>query len=98
MELVIIRFNYLIFRFSPSCFLDNDNEVTCDACPPGYEGRRCERCAPNYAGNPLVVNDYCKPNTSRCDPIGSASPNPDPRTGRCRCKVCFLPIPPQYFK
>ncbi|KAG1651176.1 Basement membrane-specific heparan sulfate proteoglycan core protein [Nymphon striatum] len=73
-------------QFSPSCFLDNDSEVTCDACPPGYEGRRCERCAPNYSGNPLVVNDYCKPNTSRCDPIGSASPNPDPRTGRCRCK------------
>lgn len=30
-------------RFSESCFLDTDGQATCDACAPGYAGRRCER-------------------------------------------------------
>lgn len=30
-------------RFSDTCFLDFDNQPTCDACRPGYIGRRCEK-------------------------------------------------------
>nr|KAG5704759.1 hypothetical protein BaRGS_005215 [Batillaria attramentaria] len=28
-------------RFSPTCFLDQDRQVTCDQCPTGYTGRDC---------------------------------------------------------
>lgn len=34
---------YLVVRFSPTCFLGEDGQPTCDACPPGYGGRRCDR-------------------------------------------------------
>ena len=52
---------YFAYRFSPTCEIDSrDGQVRCTACPPGYEGRRCERCARNYVGNPLVVGDYCR--------------------------------------
>ncbi|GBM05329.1 Basement membrane-specific heparan sulfate proteoglycan core protein [Araneus ventricosus] len=30
-------------QFSPTCFLDNDGQPTCNACPPGYIGRNCEK-------------------------------------------------------
>ncbi|KPP76122.1 basement membrane-specific heparan sulfate proteoglycan core protein-like, partial [Scleropages formosus] len=30
-------------RFSDTCFLDYDSQATCDACRPGYTGRRCEK-------------------------------------------------------
>uniref|UniRef100_A0AAR2IJ36 Heparan sulfate proteoglycan 2 n=1 Tax=Pygocentrus nattereri TaxID=42514 RepID=A0AAR2IJ36_PYGNA len=48
-------------RFSDTCFLDVDGQATCDACRSGYTGRRCERCAPGYAGNPLLPNGKCVP-------------------------------------
>lgn len=35
-------------RFSDTCFLDVDNQPTCDACRPGYAGRRCERWRTTY--------------------------------------------------
>ncbi len=40
--------------FSNSCFLDVDDEQTCDACQLGYSGRNCEMCMDGYFGNPLV--------------------------------------------
>uniref|UniRef100_A0A7M4G0V1 Basement membrane-specific heparan sulfate proteoglycan core protein n=1 Tax=Crocodylus porosus TaxID=8502 RepID=A0A7M4G0V1_CROPO len=46
-------------RFSDSCFLDTDGQATCDACAPGYTGRRCERCAPGYEGNPIRPGGKC---------------------------------------
>uniref|UniRef100_A0A3Q3IGR0 Heparan sulfate proteoglycan 2 n=1 Tax=Monopterus albus TaxID=43700 RepID=A0A3Q3IGR0_MONAL len=46
-------------RFSDTCFLDVDQQPTCDACRPGYTGRRCERCAPGYQGNPLLPDGKC---------------------------------------
>uniref|UniRef100_A0A8C9WAM4 Heparan sulfate proteoglycan 2 n=1 Tax=Scleropages formosus TaxID=113540 RepID=A0A8C9WAM4_SCLFO len=46
-------------RFSDTCFLDYDSQATCDACRPGYTGRRCEKCAPGYQGNPLQPNGKC---------------------------------------
>uniref|UniRef100_A0A3B3SE98 Cell adhesion molecule-related/down-regulated by oncogenes n=1 Tax=Paramormyrops kingsleyae TaxID=1676925 RepID=A0A3B3SE98_9TELE len=48
-------------RFSDTCFLDSDSQATCDACRPGYTGRRCEKCAPGYHGNPLQPNGKCVP-------------------------------------
>uniref|UniRef100_A0A674AJ84 Heparan sulfate proteoglycan 2 n=1 Tax=Salmo trutta TaxID=8032 RepID=A0A674AJ84_SALTR len=46
-------------RFSDTCFLDHDSQATCDACTPGYTGRRCEKCASGYQGNPLQPNGKC---------------------------------------
>ena len=46
--------NVSVFRFSRTCFLDSDGDVTCNACPEGYEGRRCERCSDGYVGDPMT--------------------------------------------
>uniref|UniRef100_A0A8I6ASH2 Basement membrane-specific heparan sulfate proteoglycan core protein n=1 Tax=Rattus norvegicus TaxID=10116 RepID=A0A8I6ASH2_RAT len=72
-------------RFSDTCFLDTDGQATCDACAPGYTGRRCESCAPGYEGNPIQPGGKCRPSNQelvRCDERGSLS-----ATGEaCRCK------------
>lgn len=51
---------YLVLRFARTCHLDTDGQVTCD-CPQGYEGRRCEKCASGYQGNPFIPGDICRP-------------------------------------
>jgi len=68
-----------------TCRLDTDGEQTCN-CPVGYQGRRCEQCSSGYTGNPLR-GQPCEPPGSFCDPAGSLSLSPDPRTGQCQCKV-----------
>ncbi|KAM6977222.1 basement membrane-specific heparan sulfate proteoglycan core protein [Aplochiton taeniatus] len=73
-------------RFSDTCFLDTDQQATCDACKPGYTGRRCEKCAPGYQGNPLQPNGKCVPNqssSSKCDSRGAVNSNSRP----CTCKA-----------
>lgn len=75
-------------RFTRTCHLGSDGEPTCD-CPAGYVGRRCEQCAIGYQGNPLIPGDMCVP-VQQCDPDGSLTPNADPNTGKCRCKVSHL--------
>ncbi|XP_053339071.1 basement membrane-specific heparan sulfate proteoglycan core protein isoform X5 [Clarias gariepinus] len=73
-------------RFSDTCFLDVDGQATCDACEPGYTGRRCERCAPRYEGNPLQPNGRCIPQNEeliRCDNRGTISSSSRP----CNCKA-----------
>lgn len=40
--------------FSGTCFLDYDDQQTCDSCELGYTGRNCEICMDGYFGNPLV--------------------------------------------
>uniref|UniRef100_A0A8C7BY28 Basement membrane-specific heparan sulfate proteoglycan core protein n=1 Tax=Neovison vison TaxID=452646 RepID=A0A8C7BY28_NEOVI len=50
-------------RFSDTCFLDTDGQATCDACAPGYTGRRCESCAPGYEGNPIQPGGKCRPSS-----------------------------------
>ncbi|XP_072305364.1 basement membrane-specific heparan sulfate proteoglycan core protein isoform X2 [Eucyclogobius newberryi] len=71
-------------RFSDTCFLDVDQQATCDACRPGYTGRRCEKCAPGYQGNPLQPNGKCAPvsGSSTCDNRGSISSS----SRLCSCK------------
>nr|XP_042896680.1 basement membrane-specific heparan sulfate proteoglycan core protein [Parasteatoda tepidariorum] len=74
-------------QFSPTCVLDTDGQVTCDACPIGYEGRRCERCGPGYDGNPNVPGGSCRVHGGlQCDPVGSLTPDPSRNTGLCQCK------------
>ncbi|XP_064586428.1 basement membrane-specific heparan sulfate proteoglycan core protein isoform X2 [Zonotrichia leucophrys gambelii] len=72
-------------RFSESCFLDTDGQATCDACAPGYAGRRCERCAPGYEGDPIQPGGKCTPigqELIKCDARGGQ----DEAGGTCRCK------------
>uniref|UniRef100_A0A8C7MIU8 Heparan sulfate proteoglycan 2 n=1 Tax=Oncorhynchus kisutch TaxID=8019 RepID=A0A8C7MIU8_ONCKI len=72
-------------RFSDTCFLDHDSQATCDACAPGYTGRRCEKCASGYQGNPLQPNGKCfttRESNSKCDIRGTVNSNSRP----CACK------------
>ncbi|XP_040389437.1 basement membrane-specific heparan sulfate proteoglycan core protein isoform X14 [Cygnus olor] len=72
-------------RFSESCFLDTDGQATCDACAPGYAGRRCERCAPGYEGDPIQPGGKCTrigQELVKCDARGGK----DAVGGTCRCK------------
>ncbi|KAL8198220.1 UNVERIFIED_CONTAM: Basement membrane-specific heparan sulfate proteoglycan core protein, partial [Gekko kuhli] len=73
-------------RFSSTCFLDTDGQATCDACAPGYTGRRCERCAPGYEGSPIQPGGACMRTGQelvRCDERGSREASSG---GACRCK------------
>uniref|UniRef100_A0A8C4X261 Heparan sulfate proteoglycan 2 n=1 Tax=Eptatretus burgeri TaxID=7764 RepID=A0A8C4X261_EPTBU len=47
-------------QFSDTCHLGTDGRPTCDACQLGYEGRRCERCADGYSGNPMAPGGRCQ--------------------------------------
>nr|XP_023491330.1 basement membrane-specific heparan sulfate proteoglycan core protein isoform X9 [Equus caballus] len=76
-------------RFSDTCFLDTDGQATCDACAPGYTGRRCESCAPGYEGNPIQPGGKCRPTNQeivRCDERGSLGTSGQ----TCRCKLPAL--------
>ncbi|XP_051500882.1 laminin subunit alpha-2 [Myxocyprinus asiaticus] len=71
-------------NFSPSCQTEGSNEYRCTACPEGYEGKHCERCAPGFHGNPNVVGGQCE--ECKCDTNG-AFPTPcDTRSGQCQCR------------
>ncbi|XP_075540321.1 terribly reduced optic lobes isoform X25 [Dermacentor variabilis] len=58
--------------FSPTCVLEADGQVTCNSCPIGFEGRRCERCAPGYERYPPGSVDgschlkECEPGQFQC--------------------------------
>ncbi|XP_053431699.1 basement membrane-specific heparan sulfate proteoglycan core protein isoform X4 [Nycticebus coucang] len=76
-------------RFSNTCFLDTDGQATCDACDPGYTGRRCESCATGYEGNPIQPGGKCRPTNQeivRCDERGSVGTSGE----ACRCKLPAL--------
>ena len=79
-------------NFSPTCqiaTIDYDKyslapeEYTCDACPHGYEGPHCERCANGYYGNPLTIGDYCKPCRCNSNEDLSSARYCDHITGQC---------------
>ncbi|XP_005389242.1 PREDICTED: laminin subunit alpha-2 isoform X3 [Chinchilla lanigera] len=71
-------------NFSPSCVVQGPDDYRCTACPRGYEGQYCERCAPGYAGSPSSPGGSCQ--ECECHPYGSLPVPCDPVTGLCMCR------------
>ncbi|XP_077410264.1 laminin subunit alpha-5 isoform X1 [Vanacampus margaritifer] len=84
-------------NFAQGCVEKNEH-MHC-LCMPGYAGPHCERCAPGYYGNPMVLGSTCQP----CNCNGNTDPNMlftdcHPLTGEClscmhntsgpRCNEC----------
>ncbi|XP_027764767.1 laminin subunit alpha-4-like, partial [Empidonax traillii] len=70
-------------NFAVSCYRKSGS-VRC-VCKENYAGPNCERCAPGYYGNPLLIGSTCK----KCDCNGNSDPNMifedcDEVTGQCR--------------
>ncbi|KAG8510968.1 Laminin subunit alpha-4, partial [Galemys pyrenaicus] len=70
-------------NFAESCYRKN-GAVRC-ICKENYAEPNCERCAPGYYGNPLLIGSTCK----KCDCSGNSDPNLifedcDEVTGQCR--------------
>ncbi|OCT80167.1 hypothetical protein XELAEV_18026982mg [Xenopus laevis] len=72
-------------NFSPTCTLQGTTDYRCTACPLGYEGQYCERCASGYTGNPGIPGGSCQ--ECECNPYGSLSLICHPSTGQCTCKT-----------
>ncbi|XP_035880582.1 laminin subunit alpha-2 isoform X4 [Phyllostomus discolor] len=71
-------------NFSPSCVMEGPDDYRCTACPRGYEGQYCERCAPGYTGSPSSPGGSCQ--ECECDPHGSMPVPCDAVTGLCTCR------------
>ncbi|KAG8510842.1 Laminin subunit alpha-2, partial [Galemys pyrenaicus] len=71
-------------NFSPSCVIEGLDDYRCTACPRGYEGQYCERCAPGYTGSPSSPGGSCQ--ECECDPYGSLPVPCDSVTGVCTCR------------
>ncbi|GCB66795.1 hypothetical protein scyTo_0005035, partial [Scyliorhinus torazame] len=56
-------------NFAKDCV--NRGDHTQCLCKPGYAGLKCERCAPGYYGNPMVLGSQCQP----CDCNGNTDSN-----------------------
>uniref|UniRef100_A0A6Q2XBZ2 Laminin, alpha 4 n=1 Tax=Esox lucius TaxID=8010 RepID=A0A6Q2XBZ2_ESOLU len=56
-------------NFAEHC--DRSSNILRCKCQEGYAGHYCERCAPGFYGNPMVIGDSCK----RCDCNGNSDPN-----------------------
>uniref|UniRef100_A0A8C5PW47 Laminin subunit alpha 2 n=1 Tax=Leptobrachium leishanense TaxID=445787 RepID=A0A8C5PW47_9ANUR len=72
-------------NFSPTCIMQGTNDYRCTACPLGYEGQYCERCASGYTGNPGVPGGSCQ--ECECNRYGSLSMICHPTTGQCTCRA-----------
>ncbi|XP_030839547.1 laminin subunit alpha-2 [Strongylocentrotus purpuratus] len=75
--------NILSNNFSPLCETAEDGGYICTACPRGYSGRYCERCAVGYYGNPLIPGGSCHP--CGCNEYGSNTTVCNGTTGQCHC-------------
>ncbi|KAM4563209.1 laminin subunit alpha-5 isoform 2-T2 [Odontesthes bonariensis] len=84
-------------NFAEGCVQKN-NRMQC-MCMQGYAGQNCERCAPGFYGNPMILGSRCQP----CHCHGNTDPNMlftdcHPLTGQClscmhntaghHCEVC----------
>ncbi|CAN9515277.1 unnamed protein product [Ophioblennius macclurei] len=84
-------------NFAEGC-VEKSDRMQC-LCMAGYAGPNCERCAPGFYGNPMVLGSRCQP----CDCNGNTDPNMlftdcHPLTGEClscmhhtagpRCQLC----------
>ncbi|XP_026188237.1 laminin subunit alpha-5 isoform X2 [Mastacembelus armatus] len=70
-------------NFAEGC-VQRDDRMQC-LCMPGYAGPHCERCAPGFYGNPMVLGSRCQP----CHCHGNTDPNMlftdcHPLTGDCQ--------------
>uniref|UniRef100_A0A8C4DLR4 Laminin subunit alpha-5 n=1 Tax=Dicentrarchus labrax TaxID=13489 RepID=A0A8C4DLR4_DICLA len=69
-------------NFAEGC-VEKSDRMQC-LCMPGYAGPHCERCAPGYYGNPMVLGSRCQ----LCHCHGNTDPNMlftdcHPLTGEC---------------
>ncbi|XP_055747285.1 laminin subunit alpha-5-like [Salvelinus fontinalis] len=84
-------------NFAVGC-VEKLNRMQC-LCIPGYAGPQCQRCAPGFYGNPMVIGSACQP----CHCHGNTDPNMlfsncDGLTGECHscmhntagthCEIC----------
>ncbi|XP_078092838.1 laminin subunit alpha-5 isoform X1 [Mustelus asterias] len=84
-------------NFAKDCV--NHGDRTQCLCMPGYAGLKCERCAPGYYGNPMVLGSQCQPcncnsNTdsnmlfSNCDSLTGVCLDCMHNTAGPHCELC----------
>uniref|UniRef100_A0A3Q2VJ13 Laminin, alpha 5 n=1 Tax=Haplochromis burtoni TaxID=8153 RepID=A0A3Q2VJ13_HAPBU len=72
-------------NFAEGCVQRGDS-MQC-RCMPGYAGPNCERCAPGFYGNPVVLGSrVCVLSNAECDCSPCGTESCDPHSGQCRCK------------
>lgn len=78
-------------NFAVACLDIGANEIEC-LCKPGYTGTRCERCAPDYYGNPMIYGGRCQrchcDATSTCDHLTGKCKKPDDPGTNDQCIEC----------
>ncbi|XP_012581228.1 PREDICTED: laminin subunit alpha-1 [Condylura cristata] len=79
--------NIMNDHFSPTCILEGEHDLRCDACFLGYEGQYCERCSSGYHGDPRAPGGTCQ--RCNCSPRGSVHRHCDQGTGQCDCRPGF---------
>ncbi|KAJ8257343.1 hypothetical protein GJAV_G00184600 [Gymnothorax javanicus] len=84
-------------NFAVGC-VERPGKMQC-LCMPGYAGPHCERCAPGFYGNPMVIGSTCQPckcndNTdanmlfSDCDSLTGECQGCMQNTAGSHCEVC----------
>ncbi|KAM6977721.1 laminin subunit alpha-5 [Aplochiton taeniatus] len=84
-------------NFAVNC-VEKPNKMQC-LCMPGYAGPNCERCAPGFYGNPMVIGSTCQPcncndNTdtnmlfSDCHPLTGECHGCMHNTAGAHCEIC----------